>query len=134
MATTQIEGSLIENSGIKPIDIDIPALEQALNLENLSGVLQIEHGGTGVDTLDELRALIGASGGRKFAITIGNGIQTTFSINHGLSSEDVIVSVRESIGSKNFVYPNIQILDTNTIQVVFGVAPTSNQYRVVIVG
>jgi hypothetical protein len=34
------------------------------------------------------------------------------SINHGLASEDVVLSVRDG---NNFVYPNIEIIDSNNI-------------------
>ena len=134
MATTQIEGSLIENSGVKPVDIDIPALEQALNLENLSGVLQIAHGGTGVDTLDELRALLAMDGGRKFTLNIGDGASLSIDVNHGMVTEDVVISVFNSAQPKYQVYPDVRILDANTVRFEFDVAPSLNQYRVVIIG
>jgi hypothetical protein len=32
------------------------------------------------------------------------------------------------------VYPDVQITDANNVQVIFTVAPTTNQYRVIVIG
>jgi hypothetical protein len=48
----------------------------------------------------------------KYTGTFSASPGSTVSINHGLASEDVVLSVRDG---NNFVYPNIEIIDSNNI-------------------
>lgn len=48
----------------------------------------------------------------KYSGTFSSSPGATVSINHNLGSEDVVVSVRDG---SNFVYPNIEIIDSNSI-------------------
>ncbi len=48
----------------------------------------------------------------KYSGTFSASPGSTVSITHGLGSEDVVLSIRDG---NNFVYPNIEIIDTNTI-------------------
>lgn len=48
----------------------------------------------------------------KYSGTFSASPGSTVSVNHGLGSEDVVLSVRDG---NNFVYPNVEIIDTNTI-------------------
>src|SRR5699024_240258 len=70
---------------------------------------------------------------RKYAANIGNGTSTTIKVTHNLGTEDVTVTVRE-ISSKQIVMADIQIYDSNSINILFASAPASNTYRVVVTG
>lgn len=48
----------------------------------------------------------------KYTGTFSSSPGSTVSINHGLGSEDVVLSVRDG---NNFVYPNVEIIDSNNI-------------------
>lgn len=80
---------------------------------------------------DELdTAVIGSL--TKYSETFGNGIDTTITITHSLGTED-LSSVRVvEIATKERVYPTEIGVDTNNLNLVFSVAPTTNQYRVTI--
>jgi hypothetical protein len=69
---------------------------------------------------------------RKYAVSIGDGSATSYTVTHNLGTRDVIVSVYESSGSYAEVMCDINHTTTNTITLLFSVAPTSNQYRVVV--
>ena len=70
---------------------------------------------------------------RKYAANIGNGTSTTIKVTHNLGTEDVTVTVRE-VSSKQVVMADIQIYDSNSINILFASAPASNTYRVVVTG
>ena len=70
---------------------------------------------------------------RKYAANIGDGSKTTINVAHNLGSEDVTVAVRE-VASKQLVMADVQIVDSNNIQILFASAPASNSYRVVVIG
>lgn len=70
---------------------------------------------------------------RKYAANIGDGSSTTIKVTHNLGTEDVTVAVRE-VSSKQIVMADVQIVDSNSINILFASAPTSGQYRVVVIG
>jgi hypothetical protein len=100
-----------------------------------------------LDTLNELAAALGndpnfattmmnqlALRTKKYVATIGDGTATNFTITHNLGTQDVTVTIRENASPYNVVFADVQITDANNIKVLFATAPSSNQYRVVIVG
>ncbi|ARA99135.1 tail fiber protein [Geobacillus thermodenitrificans] len=100
-----------------------------------------------LDTLNELAAALGNDPNfattvtnqlslrtKKYAATIGDGTTTTFTITHNLNTQDVVVTVRENASPYNVVFADVQITDANNIKVLFATAPSSNQYRVVVIG
>jgi hypothetical protein len=101
------------------------------NSANVTGTVAIANGGTGATTATAARTALGAVG--KYAVSIGNGSLTSFTLAHSLNTLDVAVSIYEiSSGAK--VEVDINLVDANNVTVAFTVAPTTNQYRVVIVG
>jgi hypothetical protein len=69
-----------------------------------------------------------------YSILIGNGSATSFTVTHNLgATNDVHVSVRET-ATNYYVYPDIKYVDSNSVLIEFVSAPTSNQYRVSIIG
>lgn len=70
---------------------------------------------------------------RKYSATIGNGSLTTIPITHNLNTTDITITIKE-VASNNIVYTDIQIVDANRINLLFAVAPTTNQFRITVVG
>lgn len=70
---------------------------------------------------------------RKYAVNIGNGSSTTIRVTHNLATEDVTVTVRE-VSTKQVVMADVQIYDSNNIDILFASAPASGTYRVVVTG
>lgn len=66
---------------------------------------------------------------RKFAANIGNGTLTTIVTAHGLGTADIAATVKDA-SSGEVVWPDITV-DATNVTLVFAVAPTSNQYRLV---
>ena len=69
----------------------------------------------------------------KYAVTIGDGTATTYTITHNLNTTDITYSVKE-VSNGEIVFTNVTVTGVNTISVSFAVAPTTNQYRVVVIG
>jgi hypothetical protein len=71
---------------------------------------------------------------RKYAITIGDGLATQFTLMHNLGTKDVTVQIFENNTSYAQVEADVEHTDINYVRINFASAPTSNEYRVVIVG
>ena len=70
---------------------------------------------------------------RKYAANIGNGTNSTITVSHNLGTEDVTVTVKD-VTTKQVVFTDVAIVDSNSIQIMFASAPSSNSYRVVVTG
>lgn len=92
----------------------------------------VAYGGTGANNAVGARANLGATG--KYASNIGDGSTTTFTITHNLNTMDITVLVRETASPYNQVITDMQIVDANSIKLLFATAPTSGQYRVIVTG
>jgi hypothetical protein len=70
---------------------------------------------------------------RKVAASVGNGTNTSFAITHSLNTEDVLVQVFDN-STHDTVEVDVVRTDVNTVTVSFSTAPSSNAYRVVVIG
>lgn len=85
------------------------------------------------DLTNELLAILNAKSD-KFAQDIGDGTATSIAVKHGLGTQDVTVTVRSTISPYSVVICDMAITDENTVTLAFTNAPTSGQYRVVVMG
>jgi hypothetical protein len=69
----------------------------------------------------------------KYAASIGDGSSTSIAVTHGLNTSDVEVQVRE-VSSNARVMVDFVVTSTTVVTLTFNTAPTTNQYRVVIIG
>ena len=67
---------------------------------------------------------------RKYTTQIGDGSATSYVVNHGLSNQWATVQIYEGTAQ---VEADVTLTDANNVTVAFAVAPTSNQFRVVVV-
>ena len=90
--------------------------------------------GTGITVAADAVSIDTAVVPRKYAVAIGNAALTTFTITHNLNTRDVVVSVYEAT---TFEVWEVDVANTtvNTCTVTFtGHVPTTNQFRVVVLG
>jgi hypothetical protein len=69
----------------------------------------------------------------KYAATIGDGTNTSYTVTHSLSTRDVQVTVYDA-STYGEVSVDITHTTTSAVTIVFSVAPASNAYRVVVMG
>jgi hypothetical protein len=94
--------------------------------------IAVSAGGTGASDAVTARTNLGATG--KYAVNVGDGTATTITVTHNLNSMDVVISLRETASPYNVVMTDMQIVDANNIKLMFAAAPTSGQYRIVVIG
>ena len=101
-------------------------------------------GGTNSSTASGARTNLAADGtqgagvsvpvlARVVAKVIGDGSATSFGVQHGFATRDVLVQVYDA-ATYDTVICDVVRTDTNNVTVTFSVAPTLNSYRVVITG
>ena len=89
--------------------------------------------GLAVDTVALETKLIADGFPKKASANVGDGLATSFGVIHNLDTRDVVVNVYDA-ATFDTVECDVVRTDTNTVTVSFAVAPSSNAYRVVIVG
>lgn len=110
----------------------------SIKLQTNSGLATTTNGlavgaGTGISVSSGTVAVDTAVVARKYAVSVGNNVLTSIAVTHSLNNLDVTVQVYE-VATGAEVYPDVTRTDANTVTVGFAVAPTSNQYRVVVIG
>lgn len=85
-------------------------------------------------TSENVITSLGYTPPKKYSSNIGDGIATEITITHNLNTMDIVLSLREVATPYNGIVPNWQIVDVNSIKLTFEIAPTTDQYRVVIIG
>ena len=89
--------------------------------------------GLAVDISAVETKLVADSFTKKATANVGNGTNTSFAVTHNFNTRDVVVNVYD-----NATYDTVEVdvvrTDVNTVTVSFASAPSSNAYRVVVIG
>ena len=83
----------------------------------------------GADTVSIDTSLVA----RKYATAVGNGSLTSIPVTHNLGTRDVAVTVYDAASYEEVLVDSVRT-DVNTVTLSFATAPTTGQYRVVIIG
>lgn len=73
-------------------------------------------------------------GVRKHSADLGDGTATSFAILHNFNTKDVTVQVYEKASPFSKVETDVEHTDVNTTTIKFALAPSLNEYRVVVIG
>lgn len=95
------------------------------------GGLPVNRGGFGGVTAAAAKTNLGFM--TRFALTIGDNAALTFNVDHNLNTLDVHVSVRR-VSDGVEVETDVTMSTVNRVIIGFAVAPTLNQYRVIVIG
>lgn len=87
--------------------------------------------GTGISVSSGSVAVDTSVVARKYAVSVGNGSATSFSVTHNLGTLDAIVQVY-TVSDGSQVEADVTRTSTSVVTVAFATAPTTNQYRVVV--
>ena len=68
----------------------------------------------------------------KYAANVGDGTNTSYTITHNLNTRDVIVSLYDNASPYAEVMADVEHSTTNSITLLFSIAPTTDKYRVVV--
>ena len=71
---------------------------------------------------------------RKYVQTIGDGVSTSFTLNHGMCTRNVIVNVQRTTSPFEIIEADIFHTSLNQITVSFAKPPAINEYTVVVIG
>jgi hypothetical protein len=99
---------------------------------SLTSPVAVANGGTNATTAAGARASLGAA--TTFAQDVGDNSSTAIVVTHNLGTRDVVVGVHRSTTPWDEVICDVEMTSTTTITLRFATAPTTNQFRVVIVG
>jgi hypothetical protein len=124
---TVASGSTVTISGEDASETNKGIVELATNAETVTGTsttLAVHPAGVKAAIVD----YAAASG---FATNIGDGTATSFPINHGLSSQDVIVQIYDN-STYDTIFTDVTRSSVDAVTVAFAAAPSLNAYRVLI--
>ncbi len=114
-------------------DVALSASVAGAGLTHTTGVLAVG-AGTGISVAADAVAVDTGVVARHVAANVGDNSATQIDVTHNLGTKDVIVELYVNSGSNETVIADVSRPDTNTVRLNFAVAPTSNQYRCVVIG
>jgi hypothetical protein len=100
---------------------------------NLSSDLAVG-AGNGIQVLTNTVAIDTAVVVTKYGANVGDGSSTSYTITHNLNTRDVQVTLFDNSAPYAEVICDVLHTTVNTVTLQFSIAPTSNQYRVVVQG
>jgi hypothetical protein len=115
----------IDSNGIKVV------LGEGLVFSNGAATI---NAGTGFDIATGYLNFSEGYGVRKYSVSIGDGSATSYTVTHSLNTRDVTARVYETASPYAEVEVDVEHATADTLTIKFSSAPTSNQYRVVVVG
>jgi phage-related tail fiber protein len=89
-----------------------------------------------IGTTATVWAQFGAGGGSiaRFEQDFGDGAATSYAITHSRGTKAVSVTVYRTTGNFDEIECEVQHTSTTVVTLLFDVAPTTNQYHVVVIG
>lgn len=94
--------------------------------------IAVADGGTGASDAAGAKTNLGFM--TRYATSVGDAAATSYTVTHNLGTRDVTVQVREVASPYAVVIADIAATTTNTVTIDFATAPSSNQYRVIVIG
>jgi hypothetical protein len=94
--------------------------------------IAVVDGGTGASDAAGAKTNLGFM--TRYATSVGDAAATSFTVTHSLNTRDVIVQVREVASPYAVVIADVAATTADTVTVAFATAPSSNQYRVTVIG
>ena len=148
-AGTYTAGAGITLSGTE-FSVDVTPISGNASLINTGGAVEVKtdisrglsvdanglgiNAGTGLTFTENALSFASGYGVRKASFDIGNGSATTFTINHNFATRDLTVQIYENASPFAQVEADVEHTDSNNVTVKFAVAPSSAEYRAVIIG
>ena len=123
-------GTVIIGSGINFVNtatVSISVVSGVSGLANVSFTAAAA-GANGAQGAQGAPGAQGPAGALSYTTVFGDGSNTNYSFAHNLNSNSFIGEVRR-VSSGLLVYPDITIVNANTANVTFTIAPTTNEYR-----
>jgi len=90
--------------------------------------------GTGLTFSSGALSFASGYGIQKYSVNIGDGSATSYTVTHNIGTKDVTVQVYEVGSPYAQVEADVEHATSNTVTIKFATAPTSDQYRVVVIG
>ena len=94
--------------------------------------IAVADGGTGASDAAGAKTNLGFM--TRYAANVGNNSDVAIAVTHNLGTKDVTVQVYDNTTPFAQVMPDIEHTSTSVVTLQFAVAPTTNQYRVVVIG
>ena len=90
--------------------------------------------GTGLTFSSNAFTFASGYGIRKYSTSVGDGAATSYTVTHNFSTKDSIVQVYDNASPYAQVEADVEHTSTSAVTIKFAIAPTTDQFRVVVLG
>ena len=110
------------------------ASESTAGIAELATQAEVDAGTDDARIVTPLKLKTWSGAPKRYAASFGDGSATSYTITHNLATRDITVAIYSNSGSYDEVECDVEHTTTNTVTLVFATAPSSNQFRVVVLG
>jgi hypothetical protein len=110
------------------------ASESTAGIAELATQAEVDAGTDDARIVTPLKLKTWSSAPKRYVASFGDGSATSYTITHNLASRDLTVAIYRNSGSYDEIECDVEHTTTNTVTLVFATAPTSNQFRIVVLG
>src|SRR5690606_4354025 len=136
MLIAKVDNAGTNEDNYQFVNKNIPAIVDATTL--VKGIIQLATQAEAIAGTNDtkaitpatLKAVLDASVGG-YAANFGNGSSTSFTITHGLNTQDVTIQVQR-VSDRAVVEVETKAASSTTVTIGCNVAPATNAYRVII--
>ena len=110
------------------------ASESTAGIAELATQAEVDAGTDDQRIVTPLKLNSWSSAPKRYAASFGDGSATSYTITHNLATRDITVAIYSNSGSYDEIECDVEHTTINTVTLVFATAPTSNQFRAVVLG
>lgn len=110
------------------------ASETTAGIMEIATLAEVDAGSDDARAVTALKLATHANRKLKSSTDVGDGSATQYTITHNFNTRDVSVQVRRNSGNYENIVCEIDRTSVNAVRLTFATAPTSNQYRCLILG
>lgn len=111
-----------------------PATESTSGIAEIATQAETDGGTDDQRVITPLKLASWSGRTKRFSANFGDGSATSYTITHNIGSRDVLVAVYRNSGNYDEVMCDIERTTANSVTLKFTSAPTSNQFRCVVIG
>ena len=110
------------------------ASESTAGIAELATQAEVDAGTDDLRIVTPLKLNSWSGAPKRYAASFGDGSATSYTITHNLATRDITVAIYSNSGSYDEIECDVEHTTINTVTLVFATAPSSNQFRAVVLG
>lgn len=108
------------------------ASETVAGIAEIATQVETDAGADDARLITPLKLATSVFAARKHSVDIGDGSATSYTVTHNLNTRNVTVVIYRNSGNYDTILTEVQRSSVNAVVILFDIAPTTNQFKVLV--